>query len=253
MRTSVERKAERKAAAIAWQKKNSEPSRRANAYAFRNDDPAEKIPMHGRRGKGRPLRLDKSALQAVKTSKTFSTRLVTGASVALFWKRAEQIVGQDVSDKPGALPVVLDSNVVVAGLLASKNGYEVSRRLMELALNGGEVVPLVTWSIIEEYQRVCLGHGDRNFNLLCQLLSRSKLVSPSPAVVVPEVDEDPSDTPFLEALALSMRGLIDDERPAPRLVTWDHHLLDMAAVEELDASLRRRIVTPADLLRELKR
>lgn len=248
MRTS----AERRAAAIAWQKEHPGPSRRANAFASRNDNQNELIPQHGRRGRGRTHQLDKPAYLAAKTSTAFSARLVTGSSVALFWKRAEKIVGQDVHDNLGALHAVLDSNVVVAGLLAPKNEYGASRRLMQLALDDGKVVPLVTWPIIEEYQRVCLGHGDREFNLLCRLLSRSELVSPSPAVVVPEVDEDPSDTPFIEALAQSLRGLADDKLP-PRLATWDRHLLKMAGMEELDESLRGLIVTPGEILRELRR
>lgn len=248
MRTS----AERKEAARAWQSEHSGSSPRANAFAFRDDDQDKIIPQPGRRGRGRTLQLDKPAYQAVKTSTAFSTHLAIGASVALFWEKAGQIVGKDVSDNPDALPVVIDSNVVIAGLFEFRNKGP-SQRLMEFALTTGEVVPLVTWPIISEYQRVFLGQGDRGLNRLCQLLSSSKLVPSFPAVVVPEVPDDPSDTPFLEALAQSMRGLIDDERPAPSLVTWDHHLLNMAAVEELDDSLRGRIVTPAAFLRQLPR
>lgn len=252
MSASAERKAERKAAAAVWQKEHPGPSRRANAFAFRNDD-SGKIPQHGRRGKGRPFRLDMLALKAVKTSRAFSTHLAIGSSVAQFWEKAGQIVGNDVFDNPETPRAVLDTNVIVAGLLAPNNKDRASRRLMELALDEGKVLPLVTWSIIEEYQRVCLGHGDRNFKLLCRLLSRSKLVPSSPAVVVPEVPDDPSDIPFLEALALSMRGLADDKQASTSLVTWDHHLLNMATVEELDNSLRSRIVTPVEILRELRR
>lgn len=252
MGTSVERKSIRKAAALAWREEHRGFSPRGNAFNFRDDDQDKKIPRHGRRGKGRQLRPDKSALQAVKTSKDFSTILVIGASVASFWKGAEQIVGIDVPDNSGVLRAVLDTNVVFAGLLAPNNKDGASRRLMELALDEGKVLPLVTWPIIEEYQRVCFGY-DHDFKFLCRLLSRSELVPSSPAVVVPEVSDDSSDTPFLEALALSLRGLAADERPQTRLVTWDKHLLQMNHDKDLPEPLRGLIIDPREALWELNR
>lgn len=253
MTTAVERKAARKEASLTWQKEHSKPSSRANRFKLRDDDQKKIIPEHGRRGKGRTSPSDQPAHHAIKTSSAFSARLARGASVTLFWKRAEQIVGENVSNNPGALRAILDTNVLVAGLLAPQNEFGASRRLMELALKDGKVIPLVTWPIVDEYQRVCLSRDDLEFNRLCRLLSRSALISSSPAVVVPEVPDDPSDTPFLEALAQSMRGLTVDQRPPSELVTWDRHLLKMTAAEDLPELLRNRIVTPIEILWQLRR
>lgn len=253
MSASAEKKAERKAAAAVWQKDHFGSSPRTNALTFRNDDQGEKIPQHGRRGKGRISPSEKPAYLAVKTSTSFSARLVTGSSVALFWKKAEEIVGHDTTDNPNALPVVLDTSVVVAGFFPSPDNGTASKRLMELVLDAGEVAPWVTWAIIDEYQSVFLKYGDDYLNRLCRLLSKSELIPPLPTIEVPEVDEDPSDTPFIKALVLTMRGLAWDQRPPSRLVTRDHHLLDMIEKKDSAELLYGRIVTPGDILRELRR
>lgn len=124
---------------------------------------------------------------------------------------------------------------------------------MALALDADEVAPLVTWPIIGEYQSIFFKYGDYSLNRLCYLLSRSRLIPSLSAVEVPEVNEDPTDTPFIEALAQSMCGLTVDQRPPSILVSWDNHLLNMVNEEDSAELLRGRIMTPKDLLRELKR
>lgn len=253
MSASAERKAERKAAAAVWQKDCSGSNPRTNAFTFRDDDQDKIIPQHGRRGKGRISPSDKPVRYAIKTSSAFSARLARGASVTPFWKRAEEIVGRDATDNPTAQPVVLDTNVVVSGLFTSQDDNRVSKRLMALALDADEVAPLVTWPIIGEYQSIFFKYGDYSLNRLCYLLSRSRLIPSLPAVEVPEVNEDPADTPFIEALVQSMRGLTVDQRPPSELVTWDRHLLKMTAAEDLPELLRNRIVTPIEILWQLRR
>lgn len=253
MGTSAERKVERKAAAIAWQKEHLRPSRRANAFASRNDNQNKIIPEHGRRGRGRVSPLQPPAYQTVKTSSAFSANLARGASVSPFWKRAEEIVGRDATDNPTAQPVVLDTNVVVSGLFTFQEDNKVSKRLMALALDADEVAPLVTWPIIGEYQSIFFKYGDYSLSRLCHLLSRSRLIPSLSTVEVPEVNEDPADTPFIEALVQSMRGLTVDQRPPSELVTWDRHLLKMTAAEDLPELLRNRIVTPIEILWQLRR
>lgn len=249
MRTA-EQKKQIKEAARNWQQEHagSGPKR-----AFRDDNQDKIIPQHGQRGRGRTSYLPPPVYRTVKTSSAFSASLARGASVSSFWKRAEEIVGRDATDNPTAQPLVLDTNVVISGLFTFQDDNRVSKRLMALALDADEVAPLVTWPIIGEYQSIFFKYGDYSLNRLCYLLSRSRLIPSLSAVEVPEVNEDPTDTPFIEALAQSMRGLTVDQRPPSELVTWDRHLLNMIAAEELDESLRNRIVTPVEILRQLRR
>lgn len=235
-----------------FQNKHANTGQKTKAWAFYDDNPDEIMPRHGPRGRGRIPAPSRAVSLNIRASSVLSAHLAINASAALFWGRAEKIVGNDITVNPAALPVVLDTSVVVEGLFPSPNNGWASKRLMELVLEAGEVAPGVTWAIIDEYQSVLRKFGDNNLNQLCRLLSRSALIPILPAIEVPQVETDPSDTPFVEALVLTMCGA-ENQRPPSRLVTRDHHLLDMVKAPDSAELLSGRIITPSHFLRELNR
>jgi predicted nucleic acid-binding protein len=226
MRTPVERKE----AARNWQQKHAGLGQRSKTFAFRNDDQDKIIPNRGPRGRGR-----------------------LSAFFSFPRTEAVKIVVNDTPVDFTVMPVILDTNVVVAGLFSLRTG-SASRQLMEWALaDGGKIVPCVTSAIVYEYKRILEKFGDDRLEQFYRLLSRSIEIPILPDIESPPVEADPFDTPFVQALVLTMRGLEGNQRPPSRLVTWDIHLLNMVNEEDSAELLNGRIVTPRDILRELRR
>ncbi len=219
-------------AVIKFREDHANTGRRPKALAFRDDDQVAVIPRHGPRGRGR-------------LAAAFSAHLAKRALPGFFL--------QDEAAGSTGMPVILDTNVVVGGLFSLRTGSP-SRRLMELALaDGGEIVPCVTNAIIYEYRRALEMFGDDRLEQLYRLLSKSIVIPILPDIEVPPVKADPADTPFVQALILTMKGLEGNQRPPSRLVTKDYHLINMAIATNSAEWLRGRIVTPRDVLRELHR
>lgn len=249
MRTS----AERKETARQFLKEHANTGPKTKARVLRNDDQDKIIPQRDRKGWGRLPAFSKPIFPDIRMSSGFSADLTKSVFPSFPRNQAANDAVSDITADYIGIPVILDTNVVVEGLFSLRIGSP-SKQLMELALaDSEEIVPCVTTAIIYEYKRILEKFGDDRLEHLYRLLFRAIEIPVLPDIEIPQVETDPSDTPFVEALVLTMRGLTDGGRPAPKLVTWDHHLLNMATAEDLPESLRGRIVTPADLLRELKR
>lgn len=222
--------------------------------AFRDDNQDKIIPEHGRRGRGRLLAFNRSISPDVRrTSSGFSADLAKSAFSSFPRDETAGVVVNDITVDFTGMPVILDTNVVVAGLFSLWTGSP-SRRLMELALaDGEEIVPCVTTAIVYEYKRILEMFGDDHLENLYRLLFRSIVIPLLPDIETLPVRADYSDTPFVQALLLTMSGSAGNQRPLSRLATNDHHLLDMVKGGDLAELLFGRIITPGDLLRELKR
>lgn len=246
--------AERLAIARQFQQEHAGSSRRTKALAFRDDDQKEIISEHGRRGRGRLLAFNRFISPNVRrTSSGFSTDLAKSAFSSFPRDKTVGVVVNDITADSTGMPVILDTNVVVQGLFSLQTGSP-SRRLIELALaDGEEIVPCVTNAIVYEYKRILEMFGDDRLENLYRLLLRSIVIPVFPDIEIPPVKADHSDTPFVQALLLTMRGSVGNQRPPSELVTWDRHLLKMTAAEDLPELLRNRIVTPVEILRQLRR
>lgn len=238
--------AERKEAARQFLKDHVGSGQRTKTRAFYDDDPDEIIPNRGPRGpRGR------KRLSALYKPVTPSIRT---PSISSFPRHeAAKIVVDDIASDSTGMPVILDTSVVVEGLFSLQTGSP-SRRLMELALaDGEEIVPYVTSAIVYEYKRVLEMFGDDRLEHLYRLLFKSIVIPVLSDIEIPPVEADPFDTPFVQALVLAMRGLKGNQQPLSRLVTKDHHLLNMVKATDSVQSLNGRIVTPAQVLWELHR
>jgi len=167
--------AERKEIARQFLKEHANTGQRIKTRAFYDDDPDKIIPHRGPRGKGRLFTPDQSVSRQIQTSSTFSTHLAKSASTSLFWERAVAIIGKNVTTNSNALPVVLDTNVVAAGLFPSRDNGIASKQLMDLVLEYDAIAPSVTWAIVGEYQDILRKLGDNHLYQLCRFLSRSVL------------------------------------------------------------------------------
>jgi predicted nucleic acid-binding protein len=253
MSNSAEKREARKVAAERFHENlPSGRSKMSRMYARPDDDQEVKIPKHGKRGLRRLPFEDKSASLLAKTSSIYSKVLIQKSEDTEFWKDAGKIIGIDVIAEPDAPLVVLDTNVVVSGL-PGKEKYDTAIELMDLALNCGSVASLITWEMVGEFQGTLKMLGDNHFLQLRKLLTRSVLISVLPDVAVPEVKADPDDTIFVEALIQAMRYSRENKKKAPYLVTIDNHLLKASRITEFDRKLRGRIITPEDLLKDLRR
>ena len=251
--------AERKETARQFLKEYANTGPKTKARAFRNDDQAKIIPQHGPRGRGRLGAPNPPVSKSIQMSSAFSTYLADSVFSRLFEDKntpkdeTAKIVVNDIAADSTGMPVILDTSVVVAGLFSLRTGSP-SRRLMELALaDGEEIVPCVTNAIVYEYRRVLEMFGDDRLEQLYRLLFRSIVIPVLPDIEIPQVEADHSDTPFVQALVLTMRELKGTQRPLSRLATNDHNLLNMSTAEDSTKLLHGRIVTPGDILRELHR
>ena len=232
--------AERKEADIKWREKHAGSGPSKKAWDFRDDDQDKIIPEHGRKGRGR-------------LGAAFSAHLAKTAFPSFYQDDAAKIVVNDITADSTGMSVILDTSVVVESLL-SPRADSPSRRLMELALaDSEEIVPYVTNTIVYEYRRVLGMFGDYGLEQLYRLLFRSIVIPVLPDIEIPPVEADHSDTPFVEALVLAMRGSVGNQRSPSRLATNDHHLLKMSTAEDSTKLLHGRIVTPRQILQELHR
>ena len=135
-------------------------------------------------------------------------------------------------------PVVIDTNVAVSALLFGGT----PGRLIHLC-KSGQIQPLVSQQIIEEYLRVLaypkfsLSENEIRFLLTHEILPYFKTVEVKSRPGKAIVRDDPSDDMFIRCAESAMCTII---------ISGDRHLLD------LKSHKRIRILSPSSFLEELK-